>query len=469
LQKIAVYKYKKEHKNMKFSKFTIKHYRCFQDMQTLKFAQPNKDKPGSGITFIVGENNSGKTTLIEGLFFRDQQKIRGSERQKEGDSEFQLYDSDNSVQRKLKVIRKSSYTLIEDPKINDSELFEIVPSRRHWHSAASGMMQIEAVTKATIKETPRVAQANTPIAAALKSIEADDMKYKSFIEFVREVLPEFSSFSIGFEENEYIEYVTNEGVRHKSDFLGDGVISILRILCHLFNKTNRPLVIDEPELSLHPLAQKRLFKLVAKMATERQIIISTHSPYFVSWEYIKNGAILNKIAKHKDLKSEIHQLQDYSTYEKLIKRANWQQPFLMDIVAKEIFFHDNILFVEGQEDVGLLRQENDITESVNLFGYGIRGKDAFVFALQLAKDLGIKKAGVLIDNGCSESEIKNDLDSKFPDYKIVQWNKEDIRDKEPREIKKKVGYFDAEGKKKEEDELDDYYEKIDMLNQYFEN
>ena len=154
---------------------------------------------------------------------------------------------------------------------------------------------------------------------------------------------------------------------------------------------------------------------------------------------------------------------DYSKYKNLINGANWQQPFLMDVVAKEVFFHDNILFVEGQEDVGLLKQSGDISDEVNLFGYGVRGKDSFEFALQLAQDLGIKKAAVILDSGESEKNIKSKLDEKFTDnelsYKIIQWNKEDIRDKKPINLKKKEGYFTEKGDKKSGDELDDYSEK----------
>ena len=61
---------------MDYSRFTIQHYRSFQDEQTLQLAQPVDGKIGSGITFIVGENNSGKTTLVEGLVLRQGKKIK---------------------------------------------------------------------------------------------------------------------------------------------------------------------------------------------------------------------------------------------------------------------------------------------------------------------------------------------------------------------------------------------------------
>jgi predicted ATP-dependent endonuclease of OLD family len=451
--------------HMIYSKFTIKYFRSFQNIQTLKFAKPIADKIGSGITFIVGKNNTGKTTLVEGLFLRKGKRIKASEKQEGFDPGFVLYNENNEKTREVKLIRNTSSTLVEDPI--DNVIFEMIPSRRHWQSTSAGSTTLKDFLAATGNEAPRSGRGGQT-SQALKDIEADSEKYDKFISFVQQVIPSFSSFGIEYEDSEFVQYQTKKGAKHKSDFLGDGVISILRILSHLFLEEPRPLIIDEPELSLHPIAQKQLFKAIAKASQKRQIIISTHSPYFVSWEYIENGAILNKITKYQDEKSEIFTLNNYSTYKSLVKGANWQQPFLMDIVAKEIFFHDNLLFVEGQEDVGLLRQENDISEKANLFGYGVRGKDAFEFALQLAKDLGIKKAGVILDAGTNETSIKSNLKSKFPEYKIIQWNKEDIRDKKKYETKEKVGYFDKDGKKKASVHLGDYNEKIACINKYFE-
>ncbi|MDD2907038.1 MAG: AAA family ATPase [Candidatus Gracilibacteria bacterium] len=451
---------------MIFTKAEISYFRSFTDIQSIELAVPDNEKIGSGITYIVGENNSGKTTVIEGLLMSETRKIRSSELQGSHSPTFSLY-SDISLIRSFNLVREGSSTLKEDPKIEKIDSFEGISSRRQWGSGITNNLKIDALGNHFIGKDPRQQVSDQIISGALKDIESDNVKYNGFLELVRRVVPEFKSFVIGFEDSEYIEYVTNNGVKHKSDFLGDGIISILKILAHLFTGQTRPLIIDEPELSLHPLSQKKLLKIIAEYSKQRQIILSTHSPYFISWEYIKNGAKLNKVTKYNDIKSEIFTLKDYSTYESLINGSNWQQPFLMDVVAKEIFFNDNILFVEGQEDVGLLKQENDIKDDVNMFGYGVRGKDSFKFALQLSKDLGIKKAGVILDSGESEGQIKTELETLFPEYKVIQWNKGDIRDKEAYTSKVKEGYFDIRGRKKDAGNLDDYDEKIEVINSYF--
>src|SRR3989338_7385163 len=106
---------------MSYSKFTIKNFRCFTDEQTLKFAQPVDGKIGSGITYLVGANNSGKTTLLEGVWLRNDHKIKGSERRGSELPEFCLFDDSDILKRKVFLIREESYTLVANPNIQSNE------------------------------------------------------------------------------------------------------------------------------------------------------------------------------------------------------------------------------------------------------------------------------------------------------------------------------------------------------------
>jgi predicted ATP-dependent endonuclease of OLD family len=451
---------------MALTKFTIKNFKCFQSEQSLILAKPDESLDGSGMTYIVGANNSGKTTLIEGLAMKDQSKISSSARIAGSEPGFSLSD-DSGLKRCCFLIRPTSHTLKEAPKLQPQEQFEIISSRRYWEPNANNKFaQVEQCLPSSFEFQNR--KNSIDVASALKTIEADEKKYEEFIDLIKEVVPEFTSFAVGFEEYDFIEYRSGSGAKHKINLSGDGVITVIRILLQLYISGKNPLIIDEPEQSLHPASQKKLLKVIARYAKNRQIIISTHSPYFIEWEYLLNGATLNRVVKTEDKHTSIFSIQDCSKYKKLIKAANWQQPFLLDAVAKEVFFiEDGILFLEGQEDVGLLRQEKPL-EKINIFGYGVRGKDNFMLFLQLSKDLGYQKVCCVLDNGDSEKALKEALEKDFPNYKIIQWDKEDIRDKETQESKKKNGYYLKDGTKKDKPELGDFDQKINEINKYFE-
>ena len=66
---------------------------------------------------------------------------------------------------------------------------------------------------------------------------------------------------------------------YAKSFLGQGLIFIL----------------DEPESHLHPLAQKWLAKQMFKMAEDGlQLIITTHSPFFINLEYLNGIYVVSK-------------------------------------------------------------------------------------------------------------------------------------------------------------------------------
>jgi len=449
---------------MFYSKFTIKNFKCFERKQTLLLAVPMENKIGSGLTYIVGSNNAGKTTVIEGLAIKDGRNIKTSERVTKGNPEFVLFEGDKII-RKSELIRPESSTIKEDPKIQEVDNFYIISSRRHWNSSAgSKYSNVGDSFRSTFEFSNR--QNNLEVGSELRSIEANEEKYQRFIKLVQRVIPEFTKFTVAFEDNHYIEYISKSGIRHKTDFLGDGVIAVIRILLQVFVLRNNPIIIDEPELSLHPPAQRQLLRVLAEFSQTRQILISTHSPYFIDWEYLHNGAVLNRVVKENDRRTIIFSIPDFTKYDRLIRTGNWQMPFAMDEVAKEIFFMgEGMLFLEGQEDVGLLRREPTLG-NINIFGYGVRGKDNFKFALTLAKDLGYKKVSCILDNGASESKIKRELKASFPDYKIVQWNKNDIRDKKSTTSVEKSGYFNKKGMKKPDAQLDDFNLKLSEIKTY---
>ena len=476
---------------MYISKFEVKSFRCFIKKQTLSFAIPKNKKVGSGLTFLVGENNSGKTSLLEAMKFSaadnniDSSTLRSSDILNSS-IRFAFYDMNSKVVQQLSLLHKDACVL-KNTGANLSNPPIFIPSRRYWSPQVLNQYPSNQPTPFSHRNTSLRRQINdgafndSTIADYFNKIQLDNRKRNKFLKLMRSVFPNFQSFTTEHEDRIYITYKTTDNqIQHRVDFLGDGVSSVMLILAYLMNSNNKSmLVIDEPELSLHPTAQKRLIKLLAKQSYKRQILIATHSPYMVDWEYIKNGARVNRLV-HDGKESNIYKLQEYSIYQKLVHADNWHHPFNSNIMAKEIFFSDKILFTEGKDDACLLSNDGQLDDDINIFSYGVGGCESFKLALTLADDIGIQKAAVIIDGGERESKIAKQLEKDFGKYLIVQWNKHDIRDKDGRRegLKDEAdqsgkyyppveGYFTAKGKRKPDESLDDYYEKMQKINQYF--
>jgi len=239
---------------------------------------------------------------------------------------------------------------------------------------------------------------------------------------------------------------------HSAEGIGDGIWSIFTICASLFDiKEGETIVIDEPELSVHPAMQKRLLELLLDYSKDYQIIISTHSPYFIDWNAIINGAKLIRIVK-EDKNSKCYEISQncLKILENIHNDIN--NPHVFGLDAKEVFFlEDCIILVEGQEDVVIFNKianELGIEINGNFFGWGVGGAEKMDAFLCLFQDLGYNHVIAILDGDKKETAEK--LRKKYSQYNVITLEKNDIRDKNERHIKFKEGITTDKGKLKEE-------------------
>tara|TARA_R110000868_G_scaffold198069_2_gene444358 strand:- start:15798 stop:17447 length:1650 start_codon:yes stop_codon:yes gene_type:complete len=90
------------------------------------------------------------------------------------------------------------------------------------------------------------------------------------------------------------------GRSYPLELLGMGYLQLIQIFCYVLLFKPRILLIDEPDIHLHPDVQERLSVTLSRVASERQIkvLLSTHSPFIVRGApidanvfWIENGVI----------------------------------------------------------------------------------------------------------------------------------------------------------------------------------
>ncbi|MBS0533146.1 MAG: AAA family ATPase [Proteobacteria bacterium] len=434
---------------------SVENFRGFFAQQAVIMAQPN-GKVGSGLTILVGPNNAGKTTILNALRLVLSPRHVDLEQRHEGKVLKISIESDAGESKSVSNPDLGATLVFAGdaskwPKLED---FRSVPSRRSW-APYVGQQKLPRgdYWNTTATREPRDGDDPYFVSRVADFSVEDRLK---FGDLLKELLPQLNTWRIEISRGQtFIQYETKSGARHAADLFGDGMASLFRVALTLFDSMPGQIVaIDEPELSLHPQAQKLVANVLARFASDRQVLIATHSPYLVNWADIVAGAKVLRLSQSED-GIVIGKLADdtVSDIERLID--DWQKPNLLDAVAREVFFADEVLFLEGQEDVGLLRKfalEKGM-RALPAFGYGAGGAGNIPLFLRMARDLKIPAAAIFDGDHPDE---KAAAEMQFPDCLVELLGAPDIRDKPKRNEKGKEteeigkeGVFDRRGRIKE--------------------
>lgn len=433
------------------SSIGIEQYRGFYEKREIAFAKPDGSL-GSGLTILVGPNNSGKSSVLNAIRLVLVPRQVDLEH-RHANSLLRISITNDEGHRKgvsnpdLGAILVADGDASAGPSIND---FRLVPSRRSWSpytgqpSMETGQYWLNALNRQS--QDGEDAYLVSRVAFLSPDQRAD------FDALLKELLPQLNEWKVELSRGQtFIQYETKSGATHAADLFGDGMASLFRIALALFDSSEGQIVaIDEPELSLHPQAQKTLAGIVSRFSADRQFIITTHSPHFINWRDISNGARVYRLTQEE--KGIFVGLLREETLDALQGLMNdWQKPNLLDEVSREVFFADGVVFFEGQEDVGLVRKflvERDMP-LLSAFGYGAGGFGNIRHFLRMAKDLGIPSAAIYDGDHVDEKRLAVE---EFPEAFVEAIPTPDIRDKPKRnengkELKEieKEGLFDRQG------------------------
>ncbi|GEM_PF-2017415 len=152
------------------------------------------------------------------------------------------------------------------------------------------------------------------------------------------------------DDNKFKFIIETDGRQVEFNKLSSGEKEIFNFIFSIeaFDLKDAVLIIDEPEIHLHPRWQSKLIRLYDEVSNIRnlQFVVVTHSPFFVSSETIQN----------------ITRIYKSNGFTKLIpenRNSGWnnslgEQKDLIDIItysnSAKLFFADNIILVEGMTD-----------------------------------------------------------------------------------------------------------------------
>ncbi len=178
----------------------------------------------------------------------------------------------------------------------------------------------------------------------LKNSRTGKIKFEKIKRNFHELFPNVDLDVI--KEGEEIKILTQKSsVESTTHYLGAGLLQILLLITHIVAHKNKIILIDHPEVHLHPHAERNLSSLIDE-SKDTQIFLITHSPYFVNID--KQHRIIR--VTQKNFQTEVYTIApDYFT-----DREYSKLDFLLDICSKEIFFARKVLLVEGPTEYGAI-------------------------------------------------------------------------------------------------------------------
>jgi hypothetical protein len=134
-----------------------------------------------------------------------------------------------------------------------------------------------------------------------------------------------------------------------------GIKELLVLLTHLYNDEHPYLIVDEPELNLHPQYQAFFMQEVRKVAgspsagsNKKIVFLITHSPFILDFRSIEDVKSVISFTSTHSAPRQLFDLDEGAT-----KRLTSLVPRL-NVHHKQLFFSDSPIFVEGVLDAQLL-------------------------------------------------------------------------------------------------------------------
>ncbi|MEQ9406061.1 MAG: AAA family ATPase [Cyclobacteriaceae bacterium] len=197
-------------------------------------------------------------------------------------------------------------------------------------------------------------------------------------------------------ENNKFFHISDTGTGTQSTI----IIAILELALKHKATKSKLLCIEEPELFIHPQGVRFLSQLIDRIITETecQVIVSSHSPIFISG--LDPRSII-RIEKSND-GSLIHQLpSNYNDEDNKIKRS-------LNSENAEMFFSSNVVLVEGETEKILFSQlsenlKSDDGKDLNYFKNNcsvcsVGGKDNIGNYIEILKKYNIPVKAVVDDD-----------------------------------------------------------------------
>ncbi|MDU1912073.1 AAA family ATPase [Fusobacterium sp.] len=288
-----------------------------ENNKVLKDIKINFEKENEILNTIViaGSNGSGKTTLLESIwkYFDNEADYRQDigiqaelflENDEQKINKSLLSDLDLLIYNKRKDFRKYQ-NIIENIKIIPKLIY--VPTEINFNEVKTKTTALHRdyeffniVNSDMIKDIPSyIASRITYLANTEENLTMKEVKEKvnSEINGIFDILElDIKLIGLSKDEKSMPIFANSSGEEFDINQLSSGEKQLfLRTLAiKMLEPENSIILIDEPELSLHPKWQQRIIEIYQRIGKNNQIIVATHSPHILGSVPRENIILLSK-------------------------------------------------------------------------------------------------------------------------------------------------------------------------------
>jgi predicted ATP-dependent endonuclease of OLD family len=188
------------------------------------------------------------------------------------------------------------------------------------------------------------------------------------------------------------------------------IIELFKLYCKKYHKFSSCLIVEEPEVFLHPQARSVLSKKIDQfiVGNNNQTIITTHSEQFLSNFDIQQLTFISNSNKG----SKKYKVLENDFSEKELQKMN----IITKTENSEMYFADVVILVEGGEKY-IIKKLFELYENELFLDYNnvsvikVGGKSYFSIYKKMLEKLG-KKVYILGDYDNLKNEINDFLDLK---------------------------------------------------------
>jgi predicted ATPase len=322
---------------LQLDSITIKGFKSFKNLENF---------PMKNLNILVGANGAGKSNFLD-FFEMIGWMIRADNLQEyvaiKGGAEELIFNKDGEIGAISSILKFSSserkteyrFQLSRDEKNALVFTHESYKDDHHYKGEILGVghkeakiNQIKHIVKKTLNECNVHQFHNTSpygpmgsgsfigdnvflkqngqnIASVLYDLKTNNIEnYNEIVRNIQLVLPIFGDFELHPKNNRVTLQWRRKGERNKFfgvNLTSDGtlrLIALITLLCMPENRISNILLLDEPELGLHPYAIEIVAELIKRFAVNKQVILATQSPQILNYFDIDN-IIITEITENE--------------------------------------------------------------------------------------------------------------------------------------------------------------------------